>query len=184
MTHVLEGTVTSLHCDSGHNFSKPAVAEAVFIAGVGIEGDAHAGPTTQHLSRQKKDASRPNLRQVHLVASEIHDEVRADGFDVPFGAFGENLTTQGLTLGQLPVGSTLRLGNDVVIALTGFRDPCSQIDKLQPGLRAAVSFKPELGPQLFRNGVMSVVIRGGVVRVGDSINVALPPEPHQPMQKV
>jgi MOSC domain-containing protein YiiM len=51
-------------------------------------------------------------------------------------------------------------------------------------LRAAVSFKPEVGPQLFRNGVMSMVVRGGTVRVGDSIKVALPAEPHQPMQKV
>ncbi|MEI7624224.1 MAG: MOSC domain-containing protein [Actinomycetes bacterium] len=184
MTHELVGTVTSLHSDSGHNFSKPSIAEAVFLAGVGIEGDAHSGPTTQHLSRQKKDASRPNLRQVHLVASELHEELRADGFDVPFGAFGENLTTSGLDLGELPVGSTLRLGDDVIIALTGFRDPCSQIDKFQEGLRAAVSFKPETGPQLFRNGVMSVVVRGGTVRVGDTIKVALPAEPHQPMQKV
>ncbi|CAB4346951.1 unannotated protein [freshwater metagenome] len=184
MTHALEGTVTSLHSDGGHNFSKPSIVEAVFLAGIGIEGDAHSGPTTQHLSRQKKDASRPNLRQVHLVASEVHEGLRSEGFDVPFGGFGENLTTQGIELGQLPAGSTLRLGTDVIVALTGFRDPCSQIDKFQEGLRAAVSFKPEVGPQLFRNGVMSVVVRGGTVRVGDTIKVALPAEPHQPMQKV
>ena len=98
--------------------------------------------------------------------------------------FGENLTTKGIELGQLPVGTTLRLGEDVIVALTGFRDPCSQIDKFQEGLRAAVSFKPEVGPQLFRNGVMSVVVRGGTVRVGDTIKVALPAEPHQTMQKV
>jgi MOSC domain-containing protein YiiM len=184
MTHALEGTVTSLHSDGGHNFSKPAIDEAVFLAGIGIEGDAHSGPTTQHLSRQKKDATRPNLRQVHLVASEIHEGLRADGFEVPFGSFGENITTSGIELGELPVGSTLRLGDDVIVALTGFRDPCSQIDKFQEGLRAAVSFKPEVGPQLFRNGVMSVVVRGGTVRVGDPIKVALPAEPRQPMQKV
>jgi MOSC domain-containing protein YiiM len=177
MTHALEGTVTSLHSDGGHNFSKPSITEAVFLAGVGIEGDAHSGPTTQHLSR-------PNLRQVHLVASEIHEGLRAEGFEVPFGGFGENLTTKGIELGQLPVGTTLRLGEDVIVALTGFRDPCSQIDKFQEGLRAAVSFKPEVGPQLFRNGVMSVVVRGGTVRVGDTIKVALPAEPHQSMQKV
>ena len=184
MTHALEGTVTSLHCDDGHNFSKPSIVEANFLAGIGIEGDAHSGPTTQHVSRQKKDASRPNLRQVHLVASEVHEGLRSEGFDVPFGGFGENITTRGIELGTLPVGTTLRLGDDVIITLTGFRDPCSQIDKFQQGLRAAVSFKPETGPQLFRNGVMSVVVRGGTVRVGDTIRVALPPEPHQPMQKV
>ena len=184
MTHLLEGTVNTLHSDDGHNFSKPSITEAVFLAGIGIEGDAHSGATTQHLSRQKKDASRPNLRQIHLVASEVHDGLRNEGFDVPFGGFGENLTTLGLELGELPVGTTLRLGDDVIIALTGFRDPCAQIDNFQEGLRAAVSFKPEVGPQLFRNGVMSVVVRGGTVRVGDPIKVALPAEPHQPMQKV
>lgn len=118
------------------------------------------------------------------MASEIHEGLRTEGFEVPFGGFGENLTTKGIELGQLPVGTTLRLGEDVIIALTGFRDPCSQIDKFQEGLRAAVSFKPKVGPQLFRNGVMSVVVRGGTVRVGDTIKVALPAEPHQPMQKV
>jgi len=184
MTHALEGTVTSLHSDGGHNFSKPSINEAVFLAGIGIEGDAHAGATTQHEYRMKKFPNEPNLRQVHLVASEIHEGLRSEGFDVPFGGFGENLTTQGIELGQLPVGTTLRLGTDVIIALTGFRDPCSQIDKFQEGLRAAVSFKPEVGPQLFRNGVMSVVVRGGTVRVGDTIKVSLPAEPHQPMQKV
>jgi MOSC domain-containing protein YiiM len=184
MTHANEGTITSLHRDGGHNFSKPAIDEAVFLAGIGIEGDAHSGPTTQHLSRQKKDATRPNLRQVHLVASEVHEGLRTDGFEVPFGSFGENITTSGIELGELPVGSTLRLGDDVIIALTGFRDPCSQIDKFQEGLRAAVSFKPEIGPQLFRNGVMSVVVRGGTVRVDDAVRVAFPPEPHQKMQKV
>lgn len=184
MTRSLHGTVTSIHCDSEHNFSKPSVGEAVFLAGIGIDGDAHSGATTQHVSRKKKDASRPNLRQVHLVASELHEELRAEGRDVPFGAFGENLTTSGLELGDLPVGSTLRLGDDVIISLTGFRDPCSQIENFQEGLRAAVSFKPESGPQLFRNGVMAMVIRGGIVRVGDPIDVSLPPEPHHRMQKV
>ncbi|MFZ9158936.1 MAG: MOSC domain-containing protein [Ilumatobacteraceae bacterium] len=184
MAHSLNGTVTSLHCDGEHNFVKPSVDDAVFLAGIGIQGDAHSGPTTQHLSRQKKDPDRPNLRQVHLVASEIHEGLRAEGFDVPYGGFGENVTTSGLDLGDLPVGSTLRLGDEVVIVLTGFRDPCAQIDRFQEGLRAAVSFKPERGPQLFRNGVMAVVIRGGTVRVGDSIDVSLPPEPHQPMEKV
>jgi hypothetical protein len=129
MTHALEGTVTSLHSDGGHNFSKPSITEAVFLAGVGIEGDAHSGPTTQHLSRQKKDASRPNLRQVHLVASEIHEGLRAEGFEVPFGGFGENLTTKGIELGQLPVARTSSLRSLAfaipVHRLTSFKRACA-----------------------------------------------------------
>jgi MOSC domain-containing protein YiiM len=177
-------TVVSLHRNAEHTFSKESVEEVTLLAGIGVEGDAHAGATTQHLSRMKKDADRPNLRQVHLVAREVHEGLLADGFDVPGGGFGENITTRGLELGDLPVGTTLRLGTDAIIVLTGFRDPCAQIDRAQEGLRAAVSFKPETGPMLFRNGVMAMVVRGGVVRVGDPIGVALPTEPHQPMQKV
>lgn len=180
----MQPTIVSLHRNADHTFAKGAVEEFTLIAGVGVEGDAHAGATTQHLSRQKKDPNRPNLRQVHLVAREVHEGLLADGFDVPGGGFGENITTRGLELGDLPVGTTLRLGDEALIVLTGFRDPCAQIDRAQEGLRAAVSFKPEIGPMLFRNGVMAMVVRGGVVRAGDAIAVALPPEPHQRMQKV
>lgn len=184
MTSTTGPVIESLHRNAEHTFTKGSVPEFVLIAGIGVEGDAHAGATTQHLSRQKKDPNRPNLRQVHLVAREVHDGLRADGFEVPGGGFGENITTRGLELGALPVGTTLRLGTEALIVLTGFRDPCAQIDRAQEGLRAAVSFKPETGPMLFRNGVMAMVVRGGTVRVGDPIGLALPPEPHQPMQKV
>lgn len=180
----MQPVIVSLHRSAAHDFVKEPVAEFELIAGIGIDGDAHAGATTQHLSRQKKDPNRPNLRQVHLVAREVHEGLLADGFDVPGGGFGENITTRGLELGELPVGTTLRLGDDAIIVLTGFRDPCAQIDRAHPGLRAAVSFKPETGPMLFRNGVMAMVVRGGTVRVGDEIAVGLPAEPHHPMRKV
>ena len=180
----MSATVSSLHLDHEHNFVKPAVEVVELIAGIGVAGDAHSGATTQHVSRQKKDPDRPNLRQVHLVAAELHDELRAEGFDIEPGQFGENMTTRGIELGTLPTGTVLALGDDALIALTGFRDPCAQIDGFRDGLRAAVSFKPEAGPQLFREGVMAVVVRGGTVHVGDPIRVALPPEPHHPMRKV
>ena len=96
-------TVVSLHRNAEHTFSKESVEEVTLLAGIGVEGDAHAGATTQHLSRMKKDADRPNLRQVHLVAREVHEGLLADGFDVPGGGFGENITTRGLELGDLPV---------------------------------------------------------------------------------
>jgi MOSC domain-containing protein YiiM len=180
----MHGTVAGLHRSAENTFSKGSVDEVALVAGIGVDGDAHAGPTVMHRSRRKRDPSQPNLRQVHLIAGEVHDGLRADGFDVPLGAFGENITTRGIALGDLPVGTTLRLGDDAIIALTGFRDPCAQIDDLHEGLRAAVAFKPSTGPALFRNGVMAVVVRGGIVRVGDPIGMALPPEPHQPMEKI
>ena len=177
-------TLESVHRSASHDFVKPAVDEVTLIAGIGVEGDAHAGSTDQHLSRKRKDPTTPNLRQVHLVSAELHDELRAAGFDIEHGGFGENLVTRGLSLGQLPVGTTLALGDDAIIVLTGFRDPCAQIDAHRPGLRAAVTFDPGEGPKLFRDGVMAVVARGGVVRAGDPIRCSSPPEPHHPMRKV
>lgn len=176
--------VESVHRSESHDFTKATVEEVVLVAGVGIEGDAHAGATVQHVSRKKKDADRPNLRQVHLVSAELHEELVADGFDLDHGGFGENLVTRGIALGDLPVGTTLALGDDAIIVLTGLRDPCAQIDRHREGLRAAVAFDPGEGPKLFRDGAMAMVVRGGVVRTGDPIGVALPPEPHHPMRKV
>ena len=154
---------------------KRPVEHRILVANDHVEGDAVLD-VKSHGGRDKA---------VYAYAREDGDWWENQlGIQIGNGRFGENLTTQGIELGQLPVGTTLRLGDDVIIALTGFRDPCSQIDKFQEGLRAAVSFKPEVGPQLFRNGVMSVVVRGGTVRVGDTIKVALPAGPHQTMQKV
>ena len=184
MSAALEGSVAGLYLSDTHDFTKHPIESATFVAGLGVEGDAHAGATTRHEYRMKIAPDEPNLRQVHLIAHELHDELNANGFTVVGGGLGENVTTRGIALGELPVGTTLRLGDDVIISLTGFRDPCSLIDKAQKGLRAAVSFDPGSGPKLFRDGVMSVVVRGGTVRVGDTIKVSLPPEPHQPMQKV
>ena len=180
----MDGTVASVHRSTDHGFTKDAVDGVELVAGIGVDGDAHAGSTDQHLSRKRRDPTRPNLRQVHLVTAELHDELRAAGFDLEHGGFGENLVTRGVPLGELPVGTTLAVGDDALLALTGFRDPCSQIDAHRPGLRAAVTFDPGEGPKLFRDGVMAVVVRSGTVRAGDAIRVAFPPEPHHPMRKV
>lgn len=181
---VEHATVVSVNRSASHDFTKDAADAVVLLAGIGIEGDAHAGSTVQHVSRRKKDADRPNLRQVHLVSAELHDELRAAGFDIEHGGFGENLVTRGVALSELPVGTTLALGDEAIVVLTGFRDPCAQIDAHRPGLRAAVTFDPGEGPKLFRDGVMAIVVRGGTVRAGDAIRWAMPPEPHHPMRKV
>lgn len=176
--------VDSLHLDAAHDFVKPPVESVDMLAGIGVAGDAHGGATVQHLSRKRKDPNLPNLRQVHLVSAELHDELVAAGFDIAHGGFGENLVTRGLDLGSLPVGTMLSLGDEAMLVLTGFRDPCAQIDRHREGLRAAVSFTSADGSVLFRDGVMAMVVRSGTVRTGDPIRVALPAEPHHPMGKV
>ena len=172
-------------CRSGvHAFSKDVVPEIRLIAGLGVEGDAHNGLTVQHLSRVARDRTQPNLRQVHLIHAELHDELAEKGFAVGPGSLGENITTRGIELLRLPRGTRLRVGPDAVVEVTGLRNPCVQIDRYQPGLLAEVAGRDANGNIVRKTGVMSVVIVGGDVHTGDTISVELPPEPHEPLPVV
>ena len=71
----MSGTVVAVAKDAVHNFSKNLVPEIVMIAGLGVEGDAHLGEKVKHRSRINADPAQPNLRQVHLIHSELFDEV-------------------------------------------------------------------------------------------------------------
>lgn len=178
------GSVGALHRSDRHEFSKQAADEVDLIAGVGIQGDAHAGPLVQHRSRVAADPTQPNLRQVHLIASELLDELDSAGHVVAPGDLGENITTTGVALHDLPVGSTLRLGDTALVAVTGLRNPCAQIESFQPGLLGQVNYRDDNGSWVRRAGIMAVVLLGGAVGIGDSIEVGLPPGPHRPLQRV
>ena len=180
----MDGSVAAVHRSAAHTFSKPSETAIQLLAGVGVEGDAHGGATVQHRSRVARDAAQPNLRQVHLIHGELHDELRGRGFEVAPGAMGENITTRGLALLELPTGARLLLGDQAIVELTGLRNPCAQLDELQPGLMAAVLDRDEQGNLVRKAGVMAVVIATGVVRPGDPIRVELPPLPHCPLDPV
>jgi MOSC domain-containing protein YiiM len=154
------------------------------LAGLGVDGDAHRGRTVKHRSRVRRDPTAPNLRQVHLIHSELHDELRAAGFRVAEGQMGENVTTRGVDLLGLPVGARLRLGGEAVVEVTGLRNPCVQLDGIQPGLMQATLDRDQDGKLVRKAGVMGVVLAGGEVRVGDPIEVELPPVPHRRLEPV
>lgn len=171
--------------DDGHRFSKQTRDEIVLVAGHGVEGDAHAGVTVQHLSRVARTPDAPNLRQVHLFAQEMLDELAARGFAVAPGGVGENITTIGIDVLALPTGTLLHLGASAVVEVTGLRNPCAQLDEnIRSGLRAALLARDEDGSLIRRGGIMGVVRVGGPVRPGDPITVELPPEPHLGLQPV
>jgi MOSC domain-containing protein YiiM len=176
--------VVSVSRDSDHRFSKPVAPEIRLLAGLGVEGDAHAGVTVQHRSRVAADPTQPNLRHVHLIASELLDELAGLGFAIAPGQLGENVTTRGLDLLALPRGAVLRLGEDARVEVTGLRNPCRQIDAFRPGLLKQVVGRAEDGSLVRRAGVMGVVLSGGTVRPGDPIAVELPPVPHQRLDRV
>ena len=168
-------TIISLSRDATHNFSKPPVDQLTLLAGLGVEGDAHAGRTVQHLSRMAKAPNTPNLRQVHLIHAELFAELAEKGFTVEPGQLGENITTRGLDLLGLSRGTRLRLGDEALIEITGLRNPCHQINGLAPGLMAATLDKAPDGSLIRKSGVMAVVITSGDVRVGDGITLASVP---------
>jgi len=180
----MEGTVEAVHMSATHTLMKPDQPSIRLLAGLGAEGDAHMGVTVKHRSRVARAPSQPNLRQVHLIHAELHDELRARGFAVRAGEMGENITTRGIDLLRLPVGARLHLGTGAVVVITGLRNPCTQLDRLQPGLMAAVLDRDMQGNLVRKAGVMGVVVTDGEVRPADPIRVELPPEPHQTLAPV
>ncbi len=176
--------VIAVHTSGSHSFSKYAENSIRLVQGLGVEGDAHAGVTVQHRSRVARDPSQPNLRQVHLMHAELFDELVDAGFAVFPGDLGENVTTRGIDLLALPTGTRLKLGAHAVVEVTGLRNPCSQIDKFQRGLTAAVLDRDEQGALVRKAGVMAVVLSGGEVKAGDAIAMELPALPHGKLEPV
>lgn len=176
--------VVAVGRDGKHRFTKPVTESVTLLAGQGVEGDAHCGTTVKHRSRVRRDPTRPNLRQVHLVADELLDELRTKGFAVYPGAIGENVTTTGVDLLGLPTGAVLRLGASARVRITGLRNPCVQLSRFQKGLMKAVLDRAPDGSLIRRAGVMGVVLAGGVVRPGDPVAVELPEGEHVPLQPV
>lgn len=180
----MSGTVIAVAKDEGHNFSKKLVPEIEIIAGLGVDGDAHLGKRVKHRSRVKGDPMQPNLRQVHLIHSELFDEVAEKGFSVKPADLGENITTEGVNLLSLPRHAVLEIGENVRLQVTGLRNPCAQIDNFQKGLLSAVLEKGPDGELVRKSGIMTVVLDGGHVRAGDHIYVKLPDPPFLPLERV
>jgi MOSC domain-containing protein YiiM len=105
----------------------------------------------------------------------LFEFLRTTGYDVSPGELGENITTAGLELERLPLGTVLRLGPSATVVLTGLRTPCVLIDRYRGGLKRQV-IPPRKSRPPFRCGVLGVVKTGGVVAAGDLTRVTLPDE--------
>lgn len=180
-----DGVVTAVSVSPGHTMTKPNAGAIRLLAGLGVEGDAHSGTTVKHRSHVRRDPNKPNLRQVHLIHSELHAELAVQGFaGLQPGQMGENVTTAGVDLLGLPVGTKLHLGGAAVVEVTGLRNPCAQLDGIQAGLMKATLDRDADGGLVMKSGIMGIVLAEGEVRPGDPIGVELPPEPHVRLQKV
>lgn len=177
----MKPSVMAVSASSGHTFSKPTRSSITLIAGVGVDGDAHAGELVKHRYLVGKDSTQPNLRQVHLMPAELLSDLTQQGHEVSSGDLGENLTTEGVDLLALPTGTLLHLGGEAVVELTGLRNPCPQIDEFQEGLMRRLRHRDESGQMVRTAGVMGIVAVGGEVRPGDPIVVDEPARPHVPL---
>ncbi len=180
----MDGAVAAVCNNDEHSFSKPSRSSITLLAGLGVQGDAHAGVTVQHRSRVAQDPVQPNLRQVHLMPQELFREVSQAGFTVAPGDLGENITTAGIDLLGLPVGTLLHIGSQAVVEVTGLRNPCTQIDDFQDGLLRQVVGRDESGKIVRKAGIMGIVVTGGEVQTGDPISIQLPAQPFRPLDRV
>ncbi|WP_409296838.1 MOSC domain-containing protein [Peribacillus sp. SCS-26] len=177
------GKVLAVSLSGTHTFSKSNQQRIMLVKGLGVEGDAHFGAKVKHRSRVKQNPDQPNLRQVHLIQSELFHELR-DRFEVEPGDLGENITTEGIDLLSLPEGTLLHIGGSAVVKVTGLRNPCRQIDHFQPGLMDAVLDRDEDGRLVRKSGIMGVVTEGGPVLPGDSISITFPEMPYKALERV
>lgn len=181
---MITGIVKSVSKSGTHTFHKSTCDSIQLLKGLGVQGDAHMGEKVKHRSRVAKDPNQPNLRQVHLIHSELFDELKEKGFDIKAGEIGENITTEGIELLSLPKDTVLHIGETVQVQITGLRNPCKQLDALKKGLMQAVLDKDEEGNLLRKAGIMGVVLEGGEVTIGTTITVELPPEPFVKLERV
>lgn len=180
----LKGIVKSVHKSEKHVFSKNRFSSIFLVEGNGVDGDCHYGKKIQHLSRMAVDPTKPNLRQVHLIHSELLDRLEKNGYLIEPGDLGENIHTANLDLLSLPTGTRLKIGNEAVLKITGLRNPCKQIEKFCPGLLKKLVYKKGHSEIIRLAGVMSIVIGSGLVKDGDIIKVEFPPKPHTRLDRV
>lgn len=144
-----DGRVVAVNVSCVKGVPKTPCAGVILVAGHGIEGDAHAG--SWH-------------RQVSLLATESIAMMRACGADVGPGAFGENVTTEGIRVHVLPLGTRLRLGT-ALVEVTQIGKECHD--------RCAIF--AQVGDCVMpREGIFVQVLEGGELRPGDTLVIERP----------
>ncbi|RZS39090.1 MOSC domain-containing protein [Herbihabitans rhizosphaerae] len=176
--------VIAVASSPAHTFSKPTRGDITLRAGLGVDGDVHAAATIRARTKLGEEIDEPNLRQVHLQAQELHEELAGAGYPIEPGQLGENITTRGVDLQGLPAATRLRIGESAVVELTGLRTPCHQVNKFRAGLMKQMVGLDADGNVVRKAGVLGVVVTGGVVRPGDPIEVELPDGPHSPQEPI
>ncbi len=143
MTNVASGTVVALHRCPGHRLPMVPGKNMELIVNLGVRDDRHALPDS---SRQVLLIERETLDQLGLLPGQVK----------------ENITTKGIRLASLAHGSSLRIGNSVILEITKPCSPCSRMEEIRPGL---------IGELAGRRGMLARVVQGGVISQGDPITI-------------
>jgi MOSC domain-containing protein YiiM len=144
----MNGKVVSINISTKKGMRKTPVQEVLIAENMGIEGDAHASSEWH--------------RQVSLLAIESIQKMQDKGLDVKSGDFAENITTEGIDLVSLPVGTNLRIGRDVAAEVSQIGKECHK--------RCAIYY--QAGDCVMpKEGILIKILKGGTVRQGDAIVV-------------
>ncbi len=141
------GRIVSVNISKKKSVRKKPVEKAKILVGLGLKGDAHAG--NWH-------------RQVSLLAIESIEKMKSQGINVKAGDFGENITTQGINLITLPVGTRLKLGKKVVLEVSQIGKVCHT--KCAIYYQAGDCIMP-------KEGIFARVVSGGEIKLGDEIEI-------------
>jgi molybdopterin adenylyltransferase len=145
MDYVQRGKVLAVNVSEEKGMRKTNIQSCALLKNFGLKGDAHGGPWH---------------RQVSLLANESIEKMRAMGLDVSYGDFAENITTEGLDLVHLPIGTEIRIGNSALLRLTQIGKECHE--------RCAIYY--QAGDCVMpREGIFAEVLKEGEVKVGDEI---------------
>lgn len=145
MKKIQRGKVLAVNISDEKGTKKTNIQSCTLLEGFGLKGDAHAGPWH---------------RQVSLLANESVEKMKAKGLKVGFGDFAENITTEGIDLVSLPIGTEIRIGDSIVLRVTQIGKECHE--------RCAIY--AQAGDCVMpREGIFAEVVKEGEVKVGDKI---------------
>ncbi|MGQ9645658.1 MAG: MOSC domain-containing protein [Thermodesulfobacteriota bacterium] len=145
MNKVQKGKVLAVNISENKGTKKTNIQSCALLRGFGLKGDAHGGPWH---------------RQVSLLANESIEKMRAMGLKVGYGDFAENITTEGVDLVHLPIGTEIRIGGTVLLRVTQIGKECHE--------RCAIYY--QAGDCVMpKEGIFAEVLKEGEVKVGDDI---------------
>jgi MOSC domain-containing protein YiiM len=142
---IQKGKVLAVNISGNKGTRKTNVQSCAILRDFGLKGDAHAGPWH---------------RQVSLLANESIEKMKAMGLKVGYGDFAENITTEGIDLFHLPIGTVIRIGNSVILEVTQIGKVCH--DRCAIYYQAGDCVMP-------KEGIFGKVVTEGEIKVGDEI---------------